>query len=50
VEIWDNVRDFAWITVGEEWEKMCIVVFAALTETLYNRGSNHHTVLEDAHE
>jgi hypothetical protein len=35
--MWDNLRDFAWITVGEEWEKRCIAVFAALTETLYNR-------------
>ena len=48
--MWDNVRDFAWITVGEAWEKVCIVVFAAFSETLYNRGSNHCTIAEDIHE
>jgi hypothetical protein len=48
--MWDNLRDFRWITVGRCWEKLWIGVFAALPETLYNRDSNHRTIAEDAHE
>jgi len=48
--MWDNVRDFAWITVGRCWEKLWIDVFAAISETLYNRGSNQRTRAEGTHE